>query len=149
MSAPAGTTPAAAGFRHDVANWVLGLPVAAAFGLVFDELADGRAVTRLHWRPDLSHTPGAFQASPIATLTDFTGAAAAATLLPPGRSLATVDYTAKFLAEARGELLLARGRVLRPGSTLTVAGVDVYAVRNGTETFCATALVTVRTFAVR
>jgi uncharacterized protein (TIGR00369 family) len=138
-------TPAAA-FRHDVADWVLSLPVAAAFGLVFDELADGRAITRLRWRPEHSHTPGAFQASPIATLADFTGAAAAATLLSPGSSLATVDYTAKFLAEARGEQLLARGRVLRPGTTLTVASVDVYAVRNGSETFCAAALVTVRNF---
>ena len=140
------TPTAAAGFRHDVANWVLSLPVAAAFGLVFDELTDGRAVTRVFWRPEHSHTPGAFQASPVATLADFTGAAAAATLLPPGSSLATVDYTAKFLTEARGEQLLARGRVLRPGSTLTVASVDVYAVTNGSDTFCATALVTVRNF---
>jgi uncharacterized protein (TIGR00369 family) len=138
-------TPAAA-FRHDVADWVLSLPVAAAFGLSFDELTDGRAITRLQWRTEHSHTPGAFQASPIATLADFTGAAAAATLLSPGSSLATVDYTAKFLTEARGEQLLARGRVLRPGFTLTVASVDVYAVKNGSETFCAAALVTVRNF---
>ncbi|WP_216870328.1 hypothetical protein [Modestobacter excelsi] len=60
-------TPAAA-FRHDVADWVLSLPVAAAFGLAFDELADGRATTRVAWRPEHSHAPGAFQASPVATL---------------------------------------------------------------------------------
>ncbi|WP_216870341.1 hotdog domain-containing protein [Modestobacter excelsi] len=67
-------------------------------------------------------------------------------MLPPGSALATVDYTAKFLTEARGDHLLARGRVLRAGSTLTVASVDVYAVQHGSETLCATALVTVRTW---
>ena len=137
------------GFRHDVADAVLSLPVAAAFGLTFLELADGRAVTRLAWRPELSHTPGAFQANPIAALADFTGVSAGITLLPPGSAAATVDYTAKFLAEARGDHLVARGRVLRPGSTLTVAAVDVYADNGGTETLCATALVTMRNLPAR
>ena len=135
------------GFRHDVADRVLTLPVVAAFGLTFDELADGRAVTRLAWRPELSHIPGAFQANPIAALADFTGVSAGVTLLPPGAMAATVDYTAKFLNEARGEQLLARGRVLRPGTTLTVATVDVFAVAAAAETLCATALVTMRNIA--
>ena len=131
-------------FRQDIADRVLSLPVVAAFGLTFDELADGRAVTRLTWRSEFSHTPGAFQANPIAALADFTGVSAGVTLLPPGGMAATVDYTAKFLSEARGEQLLARARVLRPGATLTVAAVDVFAVAGSAETLCATALVTMR-----
>jgi uncharacterized protein (TIGR00369 family) len=131
-------------FRNDVADWVLNLPVAAAFGFTFCELSGGRATTRLDWRPELSHVPGAFQASPIATLADFTGAAAGMTLLPPGSAAATVDYTAKFLCEARGHQLLAKARVLRPGRALTVAAVDVYAVADAAETLCATSLVTIR-----
>ena len=132
-------------FRSDVADWVLGLPVAAAFGFTFCELAAGRAETRLPWRRELSHVPGAFQASPVATLADFTGAAAGMTLLPPGSAAATVDYTAKFLGEARGDELRARAHVLRPGSTLTVAAVDVYAVSDTIATLVAAALVTIRT----
>jgi acyl-coenzyme A thioesterase PaaI-like protein len=50
--------------RQDVADRVLGLPVAAALGLRFTELADGRATSRLPWRPELSHAPGVFQANP-------------------------------------------------------------------------------------
>jgi hypothetical protein len=57
-------TPGEDRFRDDVANWVLNLPVAAAFGFTFCELAAGRATTRLTWPPELSHIPGAFQASP-------------------------------------------------------------------------------------
>jgi uncharacterized protein (TIGR00369 family) len=131
-------------FRHDVAEWVFGLPVAAAFGFTFDELANGRSVTRLAWHPRHSHMPGAFQANPIASLADFTGASAAMTLLPVGDVGVTMDYTVKFLAEARGDELVARGHVLRPGRTITVANVDVYAVSGLTETLCAAALVTIR-----
>jgi acyl-coenzyme A thioesterase PaaI-like protein len=65
-------------------------------------------------------------------------------LLPPGSAAATVDYTAKFLTEARGDQLLARAHVLHPGSTLTVAAVDVYALTDDTETHCAVTLVTIR-----
>lgn len=130
-------------FRQDVADAVFRLPVAAAFGFTFHELADGRAETHLAWRAEHSHAPGAFQANPIAALADFTGVAAGVTLLPAGSTAATVDYTAKFLTEACGAALIARARVLRPGTTLTVAAVDVYAVAD-TETLCATALVTMR-----
>jgi len=132
------------GFRHDIADAVLRLPVAAAFGLTFTALAAGRAEAELAWRPEHSHTPGAFQANPIAALADFTGVAAGITLLPPGSAAATVDYTVKFLTEARGHQLVARARVLRPGTTLTVAAADIFVVRDGTETLCAAALVTMR-----
>ncbi len=137
-------TQADENFRQDVADWLLRLPVVAAFGLTITELAAGRAVTHLPWRPQHSHTPGAFQASPIAALADFTGAAAGVTLLPPGSAAATVDYTAKFLTEAHGEELIARAHVLRAGSTLTVAAIDVYARAAGAETLSCAALLTMR-----
>jgi uncharacterized protein (TIGR00369 family) len=136
-------------FRQDVADWVLRLPVAAAFGLSFVELACGRAVARLPWRAEHSHTPGAFQANPIAALADFTGVAAGLTLLPPGSGAATADYTAKFIAEARGEELIARARVLRSGATLTVTAIDVYAATTDTETMCCAALLTMRNVITR
>ena len=136
--------PSPSGFRQDVADRVLGLPVVAALGLTFVELADGRATAQVAWRPELSHVPGAFQANPIAALADFAGVSAGVTLLPSGGIAATVDYTAKFLSEARGEQLVARARVLRPGGTLTVAAVDVFVVASAAETLCATSLVTMR-----
>jgi uncharacterized protein (TIGR00369 family) len=133
-------------FRHDVADRVLKLPVVEAFGLEFTELGHGRAVARVGWRPQHSHTPGAFQASPVAALCDFTGAAAGMTLLPPGSSAATIDYTAKFIKEARGEQLVARARTYRAGTTLSVAEVSAYAGTGEDETLCAVALVTIRNF---
>ena len=143
------STPSPA-FRHDIAEAVLALPVAAAFGFTFTALADGRAETRLAWRPDLSHTPGAFQANPIAALADFTGVAAGVTLLPAGSTAATIDYTVKFLTEARGTALTARARVVRPGNTLTVSAVDLYTTgHDGKDGLSATALVTMRNITAR
>lgn len=132
-------------FRHDIAEAALALPVAAALGFTFTHLAGGHAETHLPWRSDLSHTPGAFQANPIAALADFTGVSAGLTLLPAGSTAATADYTVKFLAEARGTLLIACGHVLRAGATLTVAAVDLYATGHDRDTtLSATALITMR-----
>jgi acyl-coenzyme A thioesterase PaaI-like protein len=42
---------------------------------------------------------------------------------------------------------MARGRVVKPGRTLTVVGVEVHAAEAERETLCATALVTFRNLA--
>lgn len=131
-------------FRDDIAEWVLAMPAARALGLSFATLGDGYCQTRLEWQPQHSHVPGAFQAGPIGSLADFTGASAAISLLAPGSLAATVDFTVKLLGEARGDLLIATGRAFRPARTLTVAAVDIDIVADGARTLRATALVTVR-----
>jgi uncharacterized protein (TIGR00369 family) len=131
-------------FRQDVAEWVLAMPAAMALGFSFATLGDGRCQTRLRWQRKHSHVPGAFQAGPIGSLADFTGASAAITTLAPGTLAATVDFTVKLLTEARGDLLIATGRALQPVGTLIVAAVDIDVVDSGTRSPCATALVTIR-----
>lgn len=128
-------------FRQDIADAVFSLPVATALAFTFTGIGDGRAEGRLPWREDHSHAPGAFQAGPITSLADFVGAAAAATHLPVGTHVITTDLAVKFLTEARGAVLVARARILRPGRRTSVAAVDL-TVDDGTE-LCATALLTV------
>jgi uncharacterized protein (TIGR00369 family) len=129
--------------RHDIADWVLAMPVAAALGFTYTHLHDGICTTHLAWRPEHSHTPGAFQASPIGALADFTGASAAMSTQPARPAAVTLDYTLKLLAEARGDTLTAHARVVRAG-TITVASVDLHAHTATDDTLCATALVTTR-----
>ena len=50
-----------------------------------------------------------------------------------------------LLAPGDGELLIARGRVLKSGRTLVVSRVDVVVVKGGRETLCATLLKTLMT----
>jgi acyl-coenzyme A thioesterase PaaI-like protein len=49
----------------------------------------------------------------------------------------TVEYKLNLMAPADGELLIARGEVLRPGRTLTVTRAEVVVVKNGREKPCA------------
>jgi acyl-coenzyme A thioesterase PaaI-like protein len=56
----------------------------------------------------------------------------------------TVDYTVKLVAAAKGERLIARGRVIKPTSVLTIAAAEVFSVNGDDEKLCATALVTMR-----
>ena len=53
-----------------------------------------------------------------------------------------VEYKVNFLSPARGERLLARGWVVKPGRTLTVCAGEVHALSDGTETIVATMLAT-------
>jgi acyl-coenzyme A thioesterase PaaI-like protein len=59
-----------------------------------------------------------------------------------GDSVLSVEYKLSLLAAAPGELLVACGRVLRSGRTLSVSQVEVFAVETGRETLCATMLQT-------
>jgi len=65
------------------------------------------------------------------------------TLMPPGASVLTVEYKVNFLSPAQGERMLARGRVIRPGRTVTVCcSGDVLALSEGKEKRVATMLAT-------
>jgi hypothetical protein len=48
------------------------------------------------------------------------------------------------VAPAKGEKIVAQGRVIKPSHAMTVAAADVYGVTGSDEQLCATAFVTVR-----
>lgn len=102
----------------------------------------GRAEVALAYAESLSQQHGYFHGGVIGTLADNAGGYAAFSLMPPEMTVLTVEYKLNIVAPGRGERLLARGQVLRPGRTLTVTRSDVYAVEGGRETLCATALQT-------
>ena len=55
-------------------------------------------------------------------------------------SVLTIEYKLNIMSPADGDTLISRGRVLRPGRRVTVSQSDVFVVRDGTETLCATML---------
>ncbi len=67
---------------------------------------------------------------------------AALTRMPASAAVLTVEYKVNFLSPAEGEKLIARGRVLKPGRTLTVCFGEVYAKKDGKEKLVATMLAT-------
>lgn len=131
-------------FQQLVTSVVLSMPAAKHLGFSFGKVAPGEVELVQPYRIELTEHNGNFQGGVIGSLADFAGGAAAGTLLPVGSLNMTVDYTVKLLAPARGDALIARGRVLKPGNAITVTAADIYAREHGTETLCATALVTMR-----
>ncbi|MEV0341448.1 PaaI family thioesterase [Nocardia sp. NPDC050713] len=128
----------------EFAQIVLSMPAARHLGFSFGRVARGEVEIVQPYRVELTEHNGNFQGGVIGSLADFAGGSAAGTLLPAGWVNMTVDYTVKLLAPARGEKLVARGRVVKPGKAITVAAADVFGVDQGEETWCATSLVTMR-----
>ena len=58
-------------------------------------------------------------------------------LMPRGSEVLTTEYKVNFIAAAEGERLIARGRVIKPGRTLTIAMAEAFGERGGVETACA------------
>lgn len=123
---------------------VLSMPAAKHLGFDFGRIAAGEAEIIQPHRPELTQHDGFFQGGVLGQLADFAAGSAAGTLLPPGTVNMTIDYTVKIVAPAKGDRIVARGRVVKPGALITVAAADVYAVTGDEEILCATALVTMR-----
>ena len=118
------------------------LTLMTTIGASLEEVSAGQVEIALPFRQDLTQHHGFMAAAVLTAVVDVACGYAAMTLMPPGSSVLTIEYKANFLAPARGERMLARGRVIRPGRTLTVCAGDVMAVDDGTETLVATLLAT-------
>jgi uncharacterized protein (TIGR00369 family) len=80
----------------------------------------------LPFRDDLTQQRGYVHGGIIGMIADSAAGYAAYTLMPASASLVTVEYKLNILAPGLGALR-ARGEVVKPGRTLTVARAEVYA----------------------
>ena len=90
----------------------------------------------------LTQQNGFLHAGAVASLADSANGYAAFSLAPAGHDVLAVEFKINLLAPARGERFEARGRVLRPGRTLTVCSCDVVALDGRGEELVATMLST-------
>jgi uncharacterized protein (TIGR00369 family) len=131
-------------YAETLRNAVLAMPMAQSVGLQFAHIEPGTVELEIPYRDELSFRPGQMQATAIFAAADFAAVAAAGTLLPAGWINASIDCTLKIVGPANGEKLIARGRVVNPGKLITVSAAEVFSVRDGKESLCATALATAR-----
>ncbi len=115
---------------------------AAGISVVLAE--PGRVHLGIDRRDDLLQFKGYFHGGVISGLADLAAGGAVTTMLPPGRGVVTISLHVNFLAPAQGERLVARGSVVKAGSTVGVASVEVITLDGGREHLCATATVTFR-----
>ncbi len=144
MSARDPLIPADPDFAETVRRNTLGMPIARLFGVEFTDIGPGHLEAVLPYRDELSYRPGHFQGAAVSAVAYFAATSALGTLLPADRIGLTLDQNVKFLAPATGERLVARGHTISAGYSVSVGVANVYAIRDGKETLCATAQVTVR-----
>ena len=107
-------------------------------GAEMGALAPGHCEIRLPFRDDLTQQNGFFHAGITGTIVDSAGGYAGLTLMPDGADVLTVEFKLNLLAPADGELLVAEGQVLKSGRNLVITRGEVYAIRGGKATHCAT-----------
>ena len=91
-------------------------------------VAVGEVDIELPFRKDLGQQNGYIHAGVIATILDSACGYAAYTLIPAAANMLTVEFKVNLLRPAMGDRFIARGRVVKPGKTLTVCTGEVVAI---------------------
>lgn len=102
-------------------------------GAHLTEASDGHATITAPILPETRQQQGFGHAGLTFSIGDSAAGYAALTLLPDTQEVVTAEIKINLLAPAQGELLIARGRVIKPGRRLIVVASDVYARSNDTE----------------
>lgn len=111
-------------------------------GAELTKVEPGAADITLKKHDGLTQQHGFFHGGVIGALADNASGYSAFTLADADSSILTVEYKINLVSPADGDLLIARGRVVKPGRTLVPAQSDVFVVKDGKEKLVATALVT-------
>jgi uncharacterized protein (TIGR00369 family) len=114
----------------------------ATIGAAITAVENGAVTIELPFRSDLTQQHGFVHAGVVTMIVDNACGYAALTMMPASAAVLTAEYKVNFLSPAEGEKLIARGRVLKPGRTLTVCFGEVHAVRDGKEKLVATMMAT-------
>lgn len=114
-------------------------------GARLSKIGPGEIEIQVPHDDNLTQQHGYFHGGLIGTIADNAGGYAAYSLMAATDSVLTVEYKLNILAPAKGELLVARGRVTRPGRRVNVCQSDVFIVNGKNEKLCATMLGTFMT----
>jgi uncharacterized protein (TIGR00369 family) len=114
----------------------------AHYGAELTRVEPGSVEIEVRFRSELSQQQGFFHGGVTSAIGDTACGYAALSLMPAASEVLTVEFKINLLAPARGDKLIARGRVTRSGRTMTVCQGDVYVATADGELHCATLLAT-------
>src|SRR5690606_10906145 len=104
----------------------------ALIGARLIRVGPGTCEIALPVRPEGMQQHGFVHGGALASIADSVAGYAAFSLMPVDATVLTVEYKLNILRPGKGEEMLARGRVIKPGRTLLVVAAAVYA-RTGTR----------------
>jgi uncharacterized protein (TIGR00369 family) len=117
-------------------------PFMEHIGARITALSPGFCEITVDYRQALTQQHGFVHGGVLASIADSAAGYAAFSLMPAEASILTVEYKLNILRPGQGDAMIARGRVLKPGRTLSVVQSDVFARRAGGEEQVVTSLQT-------
>ncbi len=108
-------------------------PFVANLGIRLVTIGPGVCETTLDIEPRHLQQNGFVHAGVQATMADHTAGGAAATLIEPGHIVLTAEFKINLLRAARGERLVCRSKVLKPGSQLIIVESEILCEDAGTS----------------
>ena len=95
-------------------------------GIELESVGDGECVTTLELENRHLQQDGFVHAGVHATIADHTAGVAAATMLQKAQKVLSVEFKINLLRAAKGERLICRAEVLKPGRQFSVVESEVY-----------------------
>jgi uncharacterized protein (TIGR00369 family) len=102
-------------------------------GATLSKVTSGQVEIVLVPKPELSQQHGFVHAGAVSAIADTAAGYAALSVMPMNRGALTTEFKINLLAPARGQRLIARGKVVKAGRTLTLAQTEVFAENEGKE----------------
>ncbi|MGJ5083302.1 PaaI family thioesterase [Bradyrhizobium sp. SZCCHNS3002] len=82
-------------------------------------------------RPEISQQRGFVHAGTVSAIADTAAGYAALSMMPADRAVPTTEFKIDLVAPAVGQRIVAEGRVVKSGRTLTLAQSEVFAESGG------------------
>ena len=114
-------------------------------GATLGSIAPGLVEIAIRPAPAISQQHGFVHAGAVSAIADSAAGYAALSLMPSGTGVLTTEFKINLLAPAAGDRIVARGRVVKAGRTLTVAQSEVFAENGGQEKLVALLTATLMT----
>ena len=105
----------------------------STLGATLCSVAPGSVEIEILPGPAISQQHGFVHAGAVSAIADTAAGYAALSLMPPERGVLTTEFKINLIAPALGDRILARGRVVKSGRTLTVAQTEVYSETGGQQ----------------
>lgn len=107
-------------------------------GAKLTAVSPGQVTIEMPVTPNLLQQHGFVHAGATTAVVDSACGYATLSLLPPGSEVVTVEFKMNLLAPALGVKMIAHGRVVRPGRTLTVCQGELFGeAEDGARKLCA------------
>jgi len=106
-------------------------------GAAMTRVEPGLVEIEMPFSGELTQQHGFYHAGGIASIIDTAGGFAGSTLFAADDGVLTVEFKLNLMSPADGDLLIARGEVIKPGRTLTITKGEVFVRKDGETKICA------------